>query len=317
MVPQNRASVKIRVLTSSDREIGHARRSALRFVGRMRPRVFAGACVVVAALFPAGCARSAEERQLDEMREEIEHIQADRDRTDRDTMQPEAADTTPARPPVRNSPGPSAPAPPPPVVDLGEGATDSLDDESAADPQDATPRPTIRVFGSPRAGARGSWRGEQVDPSVDDGSSGMSSPRPSALDPEAKRAYDAALSLVTARQYDKGLDALAAFLLKWPDHPYADNAMYWRGECYFAKGDYLRAAEQFEGVISRFPAGNKAPDALLKLGISHQKLGNPMKAKECFDHLSQQYPQSEAARRIPPVTVPATTPPGPAPEDHR
>jgi tol-pal system protein YbgF len=105
--------------------------------------------------------------------------------------------------------------------------------------------------------------------------------------------------------------------VKWPDHPYADNAMYWRGECYFAKGDYLHAAEQFEGVVTRFPAGNKAPDALLKLGITQQKLGNPLKAKEYFDRLAQTYPQSAAARHIPPVTIQAATPSGPASEDHR
>ena len=56
--------------------------------------------------------------------------------------------------------------------------------------------------------------------------------------------------------------------------------MYWRGECYFAKGDYLHAAEQFEGAVARFPAGQQGPDALLKLGMCEQKLGNPAKAKE-------------------------------------
>ena len=71
--------------------------------------------------------------------------------------------------------------------------------------------------------------------------------------------------------------------MKWPDHPYAENALFWRGECYFAKGDYLRASEQFEGVATRFPAGNKAPDALLQLGVCRQKLGDPTAAKEAFD----------------------------------
>ena len=35
----------------------------------------------------------------------------------------------------------------------------------------------------------------------------------------------------------------------------------------------LSAAEQFEGLIARFPFGNKAPDALLKLGLCQQKTG--------------------------------------------
>jgi tol-pal system protein YbgF len=192
------------------------------------------------------------------------------------------------------------------------------------DTEDPTPRPTIRVYGSPRGSAR---YDDGISSSfVDDQGGGAGSSASSitlnpgsggALDPAAKPAYEAAIALVSARQYDRALDALAAFLMKYPDHPYADNAMYWRGECYFAKGDYLHAAEQFEGVVTRFPVGNKAPDALLKLGLTQMKLGNPLKAKEYFDRLAQTYPQSAAARRIPPVTVPAATPSGPASEDHR
>src|SRR5260221_11371122 len=125
------------------------------------------------------------------------------------------------------------------------------------------------------------------------------------------------MSLVNGRQFDKALDSLAAFLVRWPDHPYANNAMFWRGECYFAKGDYRRASEQFEGVIARFPAGSKVPDALLKLGMSQQKLGDPVKAKESFERLTELFPQSEAAKRIRPFTIPATTPRGPPSEDHR
>jgi len=206
----------------------------------------------------------------------------------------------------------------PGAVTLGVGEDQESDD--APDADDPTPRPALRVFGAARPNG-GRWRGDdQVEQSFPPGSDGAASgapSSPSALDPEAKRAYDAALSLVTARQYDKALDSLAAFLVKWPDHPYADNAMYWRGECYFAKGDYLHASEQFEGTVTRFPAGNKAPDALLKLGMSHQKLGNPAKAKECFDRLAHAYPQSEAARHIPPVFTSATTPRGAGSEDHR
>jgi tol-pal system protein YbgF len=257
----------------------------------------------------AGCAHNGEEHQLDEMLATIDEVQHDRDQAEKDMMASSIADThgasgTPARQPA---PGLA----PPESIPLGDGAGDGLD---SPDTEDPAPRPTIRIFGSPRVGRNG-WREDQVEQSGADDGSGQS--RPSALDPEAKPAYEAAIALVNARQYDRALDALAAFLVKYPDHPYADNAMYWRGECYFAKGDYLHASEQFEGTVARFPAGNKAPDALLKLGMSHQKLGNPAKAKECFDRLAHAYPQSEAARRIPPVFTSATTPRGAGSEEHR
>jgi len=105
--------------------------------------------------------------------------------------------------------------------------------------------------------------------------------------------------LLGQRKYNDALEQFAAFLVKWPDHPFADNATYWRGEAYFAQSDYAHAAEQFEGVVVRFPNGNKVPDALLKLGICQQRLNNPEKAKSYFDKLVREFPKSDAARRIP------------------
>jgi tol-pal system protein YbgF len=272
--------------------------------------------LVLVGLAVGGCASTAEERQLGDMRAEIDRITDSRDRADQEMLAPEAAES---QVPMVSAPAPAPAAIPADqdTVTLGRGDGDSNNDY--ADTEDATPRPSIRLFGSTRASTRGGWRSDdQVEQTPADDATGAGSARPpGGLDPAASRAYDAALSLVNAKQYDRALDALTAFLVRWPDHPYADNAMYWRGECYFARGAYLRASEQFEGVLARFPAGNKAPDALLKLGISHQKLGDPTKAKECFDRLAQTYPQSDAARRIPTVAVQSATPRGPASEDHQ
>jgi tol-pal system protein YbgF len=283
----------------------------------MTARALLSAAALV-LLAPAGCGRNAEERQLDAMRKEIDDVRQSRDRAEHASSSGEMLEPPPVVPQAY-APAPPA-APPPAVVQLGADARGPLDDAAEnADPQDTTPRPTIRVFGSARGAGRSAWRGEdQIEQTLPDEAAPASPPvRANALDPEAKRAYDAAYSLVSARRYDEALDALAAFLLKWPDHPYANNAMYWRGECYFARGEYLRASEQFDGVLKRFPAGNKASDALLKLGMSHQKLGNATKAKECFDRLLQQFPGSEAARHIPVLRAPSINPPGPAPEEHR
>jgi tol-pal system protein YbgF len=261
---------------------------------------------ILAATLLLGCDRDAEERQLALMTEQIDRLQVQRDQEDRAVLETEAADTHFSEVPARK---PAPAEAPPPAFDLGDGPAPA-DDDAAGDTEDPTPRPSIRVIGSGRGG-----RSDDPSSTVDDTSAPGA--RPGGLDPAAKPAYEHALSLVQSRQYDRALDELAAFLMKWPDHPYADNAMYWRGECYLARGDYLHAAEQFEGVVTRFPAGNKAPDALLKLGVAQQKLGNPVRAKEMFDRLQQTYPHSQAARHIPPVTVPAVTPPGPGSEDHR
>jgi tol-pal system protein YbgF len=277
--------------------------------------------LVAVCSFPlfSGCARNAEEKQLDAMRDEIDRLRDVGDRMDSDGAVGAQASGEAALyvPPAYTSGIP--PRRPSAVVQLGATADGTVEGGGAepadpSDPQDTTPRPTIKVLGGTRIGGRGPWRaGEDqveangVDESAPQGAGvgapgGAAGPTPRegpSLDPEAKRAYDAAIALVNGKRYDQALDALARFLVKWPDHPYANSAMYWRGECYFARADYPHAAEQFEGVIARFPAGSKVPDALLKLGLTQQKLGNPTKAKECFDRLFAQFPDSEAAHHIP------------------
>lgn len=116
---------------------------------------------------------------------------------------------------------------------------------------------------------------------------------------EAVKSYKAALGLVRGKQYGPALHALAAFVKRYPDHPYADNALYWRGECYYAETRYQQAAKEFRELLHRYPAGNKVPDALLKLGMTEVGLGREREARASFALLSQNYPSASAARRIP------------------
>jgi tol-pal system protein YbgF len=259
-----------------------------------------------------GCARgeSAEERQLAELSESLSKVQDESDGyAKRLTPAELEAAAQPPAPPAAKTVGPVK-APSQRTVSLAPDGAEQMQasgETSSAvsdDPDDTAPRPTIKVQGIP--GVRGRRGGPQSgglqqvdDPTPDDsGGSSTGGAKPSALDPEAKKAYDGAISLVNGKQYAQALEAFAAFLVKWPDHPNADNATYWRGECYFAQGEYARAAEQYEGVITRFPLGNKVPDALLKLGMAQDKLGNPQKAKEAYQRLQRDFPRSEATRRI-------------------
>jgi tol-pal system protein YbgF len=290
---------------------------------------------------PLGCSRgsSAEERQMSELRDEITRVQAESDKFEQrlDKLEVESADVrTDARPldaPPTTTRSLSAPIVTPPlrVVHLGpdgleeSGASAPPAPAAEADPNDSSPRPRIKIQGTgaeatittEKGGKPRKLRNDRIDETLspDDASasslSAHASGRPSALDADAKRAYDAALGLVSSKHYAEALDALAGFLVRWPDHPNADNAMYWRGECYFAQGEYAQAAAQFEGVIARFPLGNKLPDALLKLGLSQAHLGNPQVARQEYDRLRHDFPHSDAARHIPesaPLAQPATAP---------
>jgi tol-pal system protein YbgF len=242
----------------------------------------------------AGCGHeTVEDRTIKKLQDELSTVQTQNERMSErlSTLEVEQANDRDKKKP----PGPT-PAPPLRVVHLG--TPDGTEGKAPEDTEDLNPRPTIKIQGSPRAKGAPQII-EQTMPDENLPGATNAGPRPSALDPDARKAYDSALAMVNAKQYDQALDAFSGFLVRWPDHPYADNATYWRGECYFAKGEYARALEQFDGLIARFPLGNKAPDALLKAGISQQKLGNPSKATVFFDKLRRDFPKSDAAKRIP------------------
>jgi tol-pal system protein YbgF len=250
-----------------------------------------GVAVLFLAVGAAGCAQPdlAADRHFAELREQVSKMEADRDQTNArlEQLEENAADKRRAQDSTKKGDGPAQPR----SVQLG-GA-----DETEAEIGDATGRPEIKVQGAPGSSPRGA-RGKSSVRESDTSSSIGDGPRSSATDPDAKRAYEAALAQVQGKQYDKGLAGLTSFLARWPDHPYAENALYWRGEAYYAQGEYLRAAEQFESVIARY-AGAKTPDALLKLGLCHDRLGAPARAREYWDRLKSEFPKSDAARRIP------------------
>jgi tol-pal system protein YbgF len=163
-----------------------------------------------------------------------------------------------------------------------------------ATPDDDEPRPFLKI------GPSGSIEQSLPDePAGKPGKKSLASKTP-AFEPTAAKDYDAAYALVKAKKPKQALEAFGAFIVRYPDHPYAANALYWRGECYYQLGDYTGAAAQFDALTIRFPGSNKLAEALLKLGLSHRKLGSTAKARVAFERLKKDFPTSEAAKKIPP-----------------
>ena len=247
-------------------------------------------CLGAALLAVVGCAhRDPADRSAEKLRADIARLEAERDRLDQrvsaleaDQRRRDAAEPDAGRAPAESERRL-------PVVRVGQTEPTQLPpahgEAPDLDTDGADRRPVVRASGS-----RGWAEHQNSKDAGDDGA---------AFAAEARRDYEAALALARAKQYDKALQAFTAFLVRYPDHPNAENAMYWRGECFYGTGAYGRAAEQFEGLIARFSYGNKTPDALLKLGLSQEKLGMKDGARKTFAELKDRYPKSEAARQVP------------------
>ncbi len=113
---------------------------------------------------------------------------------------------------------------------------------------------------------------------------------------DASGHYRQAIELVRQRDFGAALASLTDFLVRYPDDGRAPKVMFWHGEVLFAQRDYGHALEAFERSLAREPKGDKAADALLKVGLCHKRLGAPERARAAIERLKAQFPQSDAAR---------------------
>lgn len=108
--------------------------------------------------------------------------------------------------------------------------------------------------------------------------------------------YDQALEAFMRHEYVEAELGFQRYISDFPDTDLSDNALYWIGECRFARGDNRGAAAAFQQLLHEFPLGNKVPDALLKLGRSLERLGDTDGARRRFREVSTRFPDTEAAR---------------------
>lgn len=107
--------------------------------------------------------------------------------------------------------------------------------------------------------------------------------------------YDYALGLIKAGETKKAREVLNAFAGKYPDHRLMQNVYYWKGETFYSEKDYESAILSFQDVVDKYPAGDKAPDAMLKQGFAFQSLSDRKNAKVIYELLQTKYPRSPAA----------------------
>ena len=82
------------------------------------------------------------------------------------------------------------------------------------------------------------------------------------------------------------------FLQSYPRDRQAVDATYWLGESYLQRQRYREAAEQFLKISRESPKATKAPDSLLKLGMSLNGLGAKEQACATYAKVGIDYPSA-------------------------
>ena len=89
---------------------------------------------------------------------------------------------------------------------------------------------------------------------------------------------------------------LRKFVQSYPNHQLAPNGRYWLAETFYARGQFADAVEEFSVSYKSFPASSKAPDSLLKLGLSLARLEEHDAACATLAEVFNRFP--EASRSI-------------------
>jgi tol-pal system protein YbgF len=110
-----------------------------------------------------------------------------------------------------------------------------------------------------------------------------------------EQAYNAALTTFRAREHGQAVLDFLDFIAKYPRHPLVANAQYWIGEAYYVQRDYRQAEAEFQKVPKIAPGSAKAADALLKIGLCQRNLRDEAHARQTWQRVVRDFPQSEAA----------------------
>ena len=114
----------------------------------------------------------------------------------------------------------------------------------------------------------------------------------------ATEQYNYAFGLMKQANYPAAEAAFKEFVEAHPKDQMAGNAQYWLGETYYARGKYMEAASAFADGYKRYPKSAKAPDALLKLGMSLARAEQKQNACVALAKLGDEFPHARIVVQV-------------------
>ncbi len=104
--------------------------------------------------------------------------------------------------------------------------------------------------------------------------------------------YEFAVSFMKIGDYETAEFALREFIDKNKDHDLAGSAQYWYGETFRIRQLYSDAATAYLDGYQNYPKSKKAPDNLLKLGITMVQLGEKDQGCKMISGIKKEYPKA-------------------------
>ena len=112
-------------------------------------------------------------------------------------------------------------------------------------------------------------------------------------DASPEKQYEFATSFLKVGDYNTAERALKEFVQSNPNHNLAGNAQYWFAETFRIRQLYVDAASAYLEGYQKYPKSEKAPDNLLKLGVSLVQIGEKDQGCLMILGVKKQYPDAK------------------------
>ncbi|HBF28295.1 tol-pal system protein YbgF [Rhizobium sp.] len=180
---------------------------------------------------------------------------------------------------------------------VGAVIDDSADSPPVASRQKQTDAPGPTTLGAIALDANGNPIGATLSGQTGDNAAGRTTDTASIGGSAAseKDLYQVAYSHVLGGDYKSAESEFKDFISHYPKSGRAADASFWLGEAQYSQERYKDAAETFLKAYQAYGKSPKAPEILLKLGMSLSALGNKDTACATLREVNKRYPDASKA----------------------
>ena len=111
----------------------------------------------------------------------------------------------------------------------------------------------------------------------------------------AAERYKFAMNIMKSGDFEKAEIAFKEFVDAHAKHELAGSAQFWYGETFYIRQLYEDAAVAFLDGYQKYPNSPKAPENLLKLGVTLAELGETEQGCKMISNLKKAYPKIDAS----------------------
>jgi tol-pal system protein YbgF len=133
---------------------------------------------------------------------------------------------------------------------------------------------------------------ERNTASLPQGTLGTINNTPTTAGSPAEALFKTGIDELARAQYEPAKSAFQQLVAQHADSPQAPQAQFYVADIHFVQKNYRDAALSYAELIKKYPQSDKAPDAMLKLGLSLVQMGQTKEGCTTLGAISAKYPKA-------------------------